>query len=30
MVYAFFAAVEIICLGIIIWNAWNWTEQEVT
>jgi len=29
MVYAFFAAVEIICLGIIIWTAWNWTEQDV-
>ncbi len=28
MVYAFFAAVEIVCLGMIIWNAWKWTEQE--
>ncbi len=25
MVYMFFAAVEIVCLGMIIWNAWKWT-----
>ena len=27
--YYFFAAVEIACMLLIIWNAWNWTKQEV-
>jgi len=26
--YIFIAAVEVICLLLIIWNAWKWTEQE--
>jgi peptidoglycan biosynthesis protein MviN/MurJ (putative lipid II flippase) len=26
--YIFIATVETICLLIIIWNAWKWTEQE--
>ena len=26
--YIFIAAVETICLLLIIWNAWKWTEQE--
>lgn len=29
MVYMFFAAVEIVCLGMIIWNAWKWTAVQV-
>jgi len=27
MVYVFFAAVEIVCLGMIIWNAWKWIDE---
>jgi len=27
--YIFIATVEVICLLLIIWNAWKWTEQEV-
>ena len=26
--YIFVATVETICLLLIIWNAWKWTEQE--
>ena len=26
--YLFIATVETICLLLIIWNAWKWTEQE--
>ena len=26
--YIFIAAVEVICLLLIIWNAWKWAEQE--
>ena len=26
--YIFIATVEVICLLLIIWNAWKWTEQE--
>ncbi len=26
--YIFIAAVETICLLLIIWNAWKWTEKE--
>lgn len=26
--YLFIAAVEVICLLLIIWQAWQWTEQE--
>lgn len=26
--YIFIATVETICLLLIIWNAWKWTEQE--
>ena len=26
--YIFIAAVETICLLLIIWNAWKWTEQK--
>jgi hypothetical protein len=26
--YTFIATVETICLLLIIWNAWKWTEQE--
>jgi len=28
MVYVFFAAVEIVCLGLIIWNAWKWSSTD--
>jgi len=28
LVYIFFATVEVICLLLIIWSAWKWTEQE--
>ena len=28
MVYAFFATVEIVCLGLIIWNAWKWSSTD--
>lgn len=27
--YLFVATVELICLLLIIWNAWRWTEPEV-
>ena len=26
--YIFIAAAEILCLLLIIWNAWKWTEQD--
>jgi hypothetical protein len=26
--YIFIAAVEVICLLLIIWYAWKWTEQD--
>jgi len=26
--YIFIATVEVICLLVIIWSAWKWTEQE--
>jgi len=26
--YIFIATVEVICLLLIIWNAWKWTEQD--
>ncbi len=26
--YIFFAAIEIVCLLLIIWYVWNWSEQE--
>ena len=26
--YIFIATVEVVCLLLIIWNAWKWTEQE--
>lgn len=26
--YIFIATVEVVCLLLIIWNAWQWTEQE--
>ena len=26
--YIFLAAVEVVCLLLIIWFAWQWTEQE--
>ena len=25
--YIFIAAVEVLCLALIVWNAWKWTEQ---
>ena len=28
IVYIFFAAVETVCLLLIIWNAWKWTNPE--
>ena len=28
LVYGFFAAVEIVCLLLIIWSAWKWTISE--
>ena len=28
MVYVFFATVEIVCLGLIIWNAWKWSSTD--
>ena len=28
IVYMFFAAVEIVCLLVIIWNAWKWVNLE--
>ena len=27
--YIFIASVEVLCLLLIIWYAWKWTEQEV-
>ena len=26
--YIFIATVEVVCLLLIVWNAWKWTEQE--
>jgi hypothetical protein len=26
--YIFIGAIEVICLLLIIWNAWKWTEQQ--
>ncbi len=26
--YIFFAAIEVVCLSLIIWYAWKWSEQE--
>ena len=26
--YIFFAAIEVACMLLIAWYAWNWTEQE--
>ena len=26
--YIFIATVEVVCLFLIIWNAWKWTEQK--
>ena len=26
--YFFFATVEVVCMLLIIWYAWNWTKQE--
>lgn len=26
--YLFFATVEVACMLLIIWNAWNWPKQE--
>ncbi|MFC1879414.1 DUF6326 family protein [Chloroflexota bacterium] len=28
LVYIFFAAVEIVCLSLIIWYAWKWSSSE--
>jgi membrane protease YdiL (CAAX protease family) len=28
--YVFFAAIEVACMVLIIWCAWNWTEQKNT
>lgn len=28
LVYLFFAAIEIVCMSLIIWNAWKWTNPE--
>lgn len=27
--YTFFAAVEIMCTGFIVWHAWKWTQEQV-
>lgn len=27
--YIFFATIEVACLLLIIWSAWNWPKQEV-
>ncbi len=26
--YMFFAAIEVVCMLLIIWSAWNWPQQE--
>ena len=26
--YIFFAAIEVVCLSLIIWHAWKWPKQE--
>jgi len=26
--YIFFAAIEVVCMLLIVWFAWKWTEQE--
>lgn len=28
LTYIFFATIEVICLLLIVWYAWRWTEQE--
>ena len=28
--YIFFAAIEVLCLSLIIWYAWKWPKQEVS
>ena len=28
VVYGFFATVEIVCMAVIIWSAWKWTNPE--
>jgi len=28
LTYTFFATIEVICLLLIVWYAWRWTEQE--
>jgi hypothetical protein len=28
LVYVFFATIECVCMLLIIWSAWNWTNQE--
>ena len=28
VVYMFFAAVEIVCILVIMWNAWKWVDPE--
>jgi hypothetical protein len=28
--YIFFAAIEVVCMLLIIWSAWKWSEQEVS
>ena len=28
--YIFFAAIEVVCLLLIIWYAWKWPKQEVS
>ena len=27
--YIFFAAVELVCLSLIIWNTWRWSNSEI-
>ena len=29
LVYLFFATVEIVCMALIVWNAWKWSNPEV-
>jgi hypothetical protein len=26
--YMFFATIEVVCMSLIVWYAWKWTEQE--
>ena len=28
IVYLFFAAIEIVCMSVIVWNAWRWPNPE--